>query len=164
MSIDQFGDDTAPGPSESTTTAPPVPGAVTGTSSTPALTPAAAVAGAPAAPTLQQAVDKAVAKASADAIVATVPTAVHSVKLAPLAPTVLGSTAAGAAIGTAIFPGPGTLVGAGAGWLVERYQIGGGPFGKVARKAHATWLKHKTGLTGIAVPVAPPAPPITPGS
>ena len=151
MSIDSFGDDT-PTISESATTAPPVPGAITGTSSTPAIAPAAAVASLPAAPTLQQAVDKAVAKAGADAVVATDPHAVHSVKLAPLAPTVLGSTAAGAAIGTAIFPGPGTLVGAGAGWLVERYQIGGGPFGKVAKKVKATWLKHKTGLTGIPVP------------
>ncbi len=151
MSIDSFGDDTAT-ISESATAPSPVPGAITGTSATPAITPAAAVAGLPKAPTLQQAVDKAVAKASADAIVAIDPHATHSVKKAPLAPAVLGSTATGALIGSAILPGPGTLLGAGIGWGMERYNIAGGPFGKVAGHIRSTWLKHKTALTGIPVP------------
>lgn len=146
---DMFGADT-PTISEGAPAAP-VPSPTAGLSASPAITPAAAVAGLPAAPTLQQAVDKAVAKADADQKVATDPNAVHHVKLAPLAPSVLGSTATGALIGSAILPGPGTAVGAGIGWLVERYQIGGGPFGKVAGKVHQAWLKRKTALTGLPV-------------
>jgi hypothetical protein len=97
-----------------------------------------------AAPTLQQAVDKAQAKQAADVKVATDPHAVHAVRVAALAPKTLGSTAAGALIGSAILPGPGTLLGAGAGWLAERYQIGGGPWGKLWDKGTAM-VKKATG-------------------
>lgn len=154
--MDSFGDDT-PTLSESATADAPVSPAAAlaatpvGLAASPAIKPAAAVAGLPAAPTLQQAVDKAVAKAGADAVVASDPHAVHHVKLAPLAPSVLGSTATGALIGSAILPGPGTLVGAGIGYVAERWQIGGGPFGKVAGKVKGIWHKHKTALTGLPV-------------
>lgn len=94
----------------------------------------------PAANSLQQAVSKAQDKAKADAAVASDPNASHHVKLAPLAPTVLGSTAAGALIGATILPGVGALPGAAIGWAVERYQVGGGPFGKAW-----SWVKGKMG-------------------
>jgi hypothetical protein len=95
-------------------------------------------------------VDKAVAKASADVKVAEDPHAVHHVKLAVAAPTVLGSTAAGALIGSAILPGPGTAVGALVGWAVERYQIGGGPVGRIIGAA-------KKGLQKVGTLPTPPA-------
>lgn len=107
-------------------------GGMTATAATPtAITPVAAAPTGAKAPTLQQAVDKAVAKAGADAKVATDPNAVHSVRLAVAAPIVVGATAAGALIGSAILPGPGTAIGAGVGWLTERYQIAGGPWGRL---------------------------------
>lgn len=112
--------------SDGSTAAPPPAG--------PALPPPAAATAAAAQPTLQQAVDKAVAKAQADAAVATDPNAVHAVKLAATAPIVLGSTGAGAGIGFLLGGPPGAAIGAGVGWVAERYQIGGGPFGKVWNK------------------------------
>ena len=75
----------------------------------------------------------------------------HSVKKAPLAPAVLGSAATGALIGSAVLPGPGTLVGAGVGWAMERYNVMGGPFGMIAGKVKGVWNKHKTALTGLPV-------------
>lgn len=114
----------------------------------------APVAAAPAvAPTLQQAVDKATAKAGADAIVATDPNAVHSVKLAATAPPVLGATAAGAGIGFVVGGPPGAAVGAGVGWVMERYQIGGGPIRKLW--VHVRNWHHKA-TAPAAAPAAPP--------
>ena len=103
-----------------------------------------------AAPTLAQAVDKAVAKQAADATVAADPHAVHHVKLAPLAPNALGATAAGALIGSAILPGPGTLIGAGVGYVSERWQIGGGLFGKSVNKVKTVFKK----IPGTSTPAA----------
>jgi len=114
-------------------------------SAAPAAAAAAVAAQVAATPTVQQVVNKAVAKSEADAKVATDPHVTHSTKTAPLAPKVLGSTAAGALIGSAILPGPGTAIGAAAGWLAERYNIGGGPFGKLIDKVKPTFTK----ATGI---------------
>jgi hypothetical protein len=125
---DTFGADA---PSESATAAPPAP-APAPAPAAPAAAPPAAPAGP--APTLQQAVDKAVAKSDADKAVAAMPEATHHIKLDPLAPTVLGSAATGAGIGFWLGGPPGALVGAGIGWVAERYQIGGGLFGKAVAK------------------------------
>jgi len=101
----------------------------------PAVAPTATPATPPPAPvTIDQALAKATAKASADATVAAVPAAVHSVKLAPNAPIVIGSTAAGAGIGMMLGGPPGAALGAGIGWVTERYQIAGGPWGRVWNK------------------------------
>lgn len=129
MPTDMFG---AEAPSESATAAAPA----APVAAAPAPTQAAAAAPAPtgAAPSLPQAVEKAVAKAEADKIVAATPEASHHVKLDPLAPVVLGSTAAGAGIGFFLGGPPGALVGAGVGWVAERYQIGGGLFGKAVAR------------------------------
>jgi hypothetical protein len=134
--------------SDGATAAPPMPSMA---ATVPAPVPVAAVAAAAAptgpTPTLKQAVDKAVSKASADATVAADPNATHHVKLAPLAPQVVGSTGTMAAAGF-LFGGPvGAAIGAGAGWLMSRYQIAGDP-------VHKVWLKVKskipTNLTGAA--------------
>jgi hypothetical protein len=124
------------GGSMSAVATPPVPTAGAAAPAAPAVAVAAAKA-----PTMAQAVDKAVAKAASDAQVAVDPHAVHHVKLAVAAPTVLGSTAAGALIGSAILPGPGTAVGALVGWAAERYQIGGGLFGKAVGKIKGSLQK-----------------------
>lgn len=105
-------------------------GGMTATAPVPAPVPVAAAPAAAAQPTLQQTINKATAKAEADAKVGTDPNALHHVKLAPLAPINIGAAAAGAMIGSALFPGPGTLVGALAGYVSERWQIGGGPVGR----------------------------------
>lgn len=146
---DVFGAD-APAISEGTTKTPG-PSVIAAAASAVPAPPGAVPAPAPgtAVPTLQQAVDKAVAKAQSDQQVAADPHATHAVKLAVAAPTVLGSAAAGAVIGSALFPGPGTLVGAGLGWALERYQIGGGPFGKL-------WGKVKSGLQRVGTLPTPP--------
>lgn len=132
-----------------------------------------AVAAAPApaagtpAPSLQQAVDKAVSKATADQAVASNPHATYAVKLAATAPSVLGSTVAGAAIGTAILPGPGTAVGALVGFVTEKYNIFGGPVGKLAafvtNKTKSGWARASApaalphlSLGGAAAPTAAP--------
>jgi hypothetical protein len=81
-----------------------------------------------------QAEDKANAKAEADVRVATVPEALHHVKMAIHAPSVWGSTAAGAAIGAAFGGPPGVPIGALVGFAVERYQIFGGPIGRAFHK------------------------------
>ena len=124
-------------------TTPPVPAAAP-----------AAAAGTPA-PSLQQAVDKAMAKQKADVVVATDPNAVHAVKLAATAPTVLGSTAAGAAIGMVVGGPPGAAVGAGIGWVTERYHIGGGFFGKGWGKLRAHLAKMHKAATAPATGAAP---------
>jgi hypothetical protein len=107
------------------------------------------------APTLQQSVDKAVAKAGADAVVATDPHAVHSVKLAATAPPVLGATAAGAGVGFMVGGPPGAAVGAAAGWVMERYQIGGGPVRKIW--VHIKKHLHKNAAAAPAAAAAAPA-------
>jgi hypothetical protein len=141
---DHFGADT-PASDGSPAATPPIPAAAI-------KAPAVAVAVPAVAPTLAQAVDKAVAKAAADVKVAEDPHAVHSVRLAVAAPTVLGSTAVGALIGSAIFPGPGTLIGGVIGWGMERYQLAGGPFGMVVGKV-------KKGLQKVGTLPTPGAPP-----
>jgi pyruvate dehydrogenase E2 component (dihydrolipoamide acetyltransferase) len=148
---DMFGQD-AGNISESATATPPAPAATPAAPAPAAATaPATAAAATPAAaPTLQQAVDKAVAKTEADKAVQADPNAMHHVKLAPFAPTVLGSTATGAAIGFGLGGPPGAAVGAGLGWLAERYQIAGGPFGVAASKVKALFTK-------TPPPAAPPA-------
>lgn len=129
---DKFGEDTGTISEGAPPATPPAPMATAPA----AVAAAAAPAPAPGSPqpTLQQSVDKAVAKAAADKAVAEDPHAVHSVKKAASAPTVLGSTVAGAVIGTAILPGPGTAVGALVGFVTEKYSIFGGPVGKLAAK------------------------------
>ena len=127
MSGDMFGQDNIT--SDGTPSVDPTAAASDAVAATPPSAPLASTAGA--APTVQQAVDKATAKVTADAAVATDPHAVHHVKLAPAAPTVLGSTATGAGIGFLVGGPPGAAVGAGIGWVAERYQIGGGPVGKI---------------------------------
>jgi hypothetical protein len=128
MGTDMFGADA---PSESATATPPAPPAPA-----PPAAPAAAPPPAPAgaAPNLEQTANKAVAKADADKTVAAVPEASHHVKLEPLAPTVLASTATGAGVGFLVAGPPGALIGAGIGWVAERYQIAGGPVGKAIAK------------------------------
>jgi hypothetical protein len=96
-------------------------------------------------PTLQQATDKAIAKAGADATVATDPHAVHAVKIAANSPKSLSSTGAGAAAGFLLGGPPGALLGAGLGFLSERYQIGGGPsswWGKAVAKVKSITGHH----------------------
>jgi hypothetical protein len=88
-----------------------------------------------------QAEDKATEKAKADAVVATDPHATHSVKLAVTSPKVMTGTGTGALIGLAVGGPPGAAIGAGIGFLTERYQIAGGPIGKVYDKI--TGLFHK---------------------
>lgn len=151
---DMFGQDTGTISEGAPPADPPAPVAtapvVTATATAPAPAP-----GSPQ-PTLQQSVDKAVAKAAADAKVATDPHAVHSVKMAGSAPTVLGATAAGAVIGTAILPGPGTAVGALVGFVTEKYSIFGGPVGKLAAKVKdltkGGWQKTEAGWTKVSAP------------
>ena len=94
----------------------------------------AVAAAAPAAPpvvTPQQAIDKIDAKAKSDTTVAADPHAVHHVKLLASSPKAWGSTAAGAGIGFIFGGPPGALIGAVIGHVVERYQIAGGPIGKI---------------------------------
>ena len=127
----------------------------------PAAHPAVAAASAPVvsahegAPTLQQAVDKATAKKDADTVVAADPHATHHVKLASLAPSVLGSTATGAAIGMGLGGPPGAALGAGVGFFVEKFQIAGGPFGKLIVTIKSK-LPRKAAPAGTP-PAAPPA-------
>jgi len=125
--------------------APATEGAIPPAAAAPVAAAAAVQAAVASTPTVQQVVDKAVAKSTADAKVASDPHTVHSTRTAPLAPKVLGSTAAGAVIGSMILPGPGTAIGAGVGWLAERYNIGGGPFGKLIDKVKPAFHK-ATGL------------------
>jgi len=146
MPHDMFGADGVV--SESATATPPPDAAPTPAPAAPAPAAASPAAAGTPAPTLQQAVDKAVAKTEADKAVQANPDATHHVKLAPLAPVVLGSTAAGAGIGFAVGGPPGAAVGAGLGWLAERYQIGGGPFGIAVNKVKALFNK--------TPPAAPP--------
>jgi len=118
-----------------------------------------AVAPGTTAPTLQQSVDKAVAKAGADAVVATDPHATHSVKLAATAPPVLGATAAGAGIGFLAGGPPGAAVGAAAGWVIERYQIGGGPIRTLWVKVKTHLHKNKAAAAAAPAAAAPAAAP-----
>ena len=90
------------------------------------------------------------AKATADATVATDPHAVHAVATLPASPKALTSTAVGAGVGLVLAGPPGALLGAGVGWLVERYRVLGGPAGKLYDAVKAKLEKH---------PAAPPAPP-----
>jgi hypothetical protein len=124
---DMFGTDSG-APSESATV--DVPAA---TAPAPASTPAATTPAA-GAPTLQQAVNKAVAKGDADKIVNANPDATHHVKLAPLSKPVIGATAAGAALGALVAGPVGAVVGAGVGFVQERYQVAGGLATRVIAK------------------------------
>lgn len=84
----------------------------------------------------KQHVAKAAAKAAADKTVATDPNAVHATQLTVKSPKVWFGTLAGATLGG--IGGPvGIGVGAGLGFLVERYQILGGPIGKLYDTAKA---------------------------
>ena len=116
--------------------------------------------------------ERAPGAAHADVVVATDPNAVHAVKLGATAPTVLGSTAAGAAIGMVVGGPPGAAVGAGIGWVTERYHIGGGFFGKGWGKLRAHLAKMHKAATAPATGAAPatgtapaasaaPAPPVS---
>ena len=96
---------------------------------------------------------KADAKATADATVATDPSAIHAVQTIATSGKALGSAGTGAAAGFLIGGPPGALVGAGAGWIVEKYRIAGGPFGKAW-----DWLKAKRAAMKAAAAVGnPPA-------
>ena len=151
---DMFGQDTAT-ISEGAPTPPPVVN-LPALAATPNLGTGPVAASPLGAPTLQQAVDKAVAKAGADAVVATDPNAVHAVKMSATAPPVLTATAAGAGIGLLVGGPPGAALGAGVGWVVERYQIGGGPIRKLWVKVR-TWHHKATQPAGAAPAAAPPA-------
>jgi hypothetical protein len=85
-------------------------------------------------PLAEQAEAKAEAKADADAKVATEPHALHHTKMMMGSPSVKASTAVGAGIGACAGGPVGALVGAMIGWTVERYQILGGPAGRLFRK------------------------------
>jgi hypothetical protein len=83
-----------------------------------------------------QADAKAEAKVEADHKVATEPHTIHGVRRMLGAPGMLPSIAAGGAIG-ALLVGGGWIpvaVGSGIGFLVEKYQVLGGPAGKAWRK------------------------------
>lgn len=128
------------------TGSPPATGGGTMTATTPVATAPVAAAPVVAAPTVQQAVDKAVAQANANAVVTTDPHAVHGVVLAANSPKVLSSTGAGAGIGFLLGGPPGALLGAGIGFVSEKWQIAGGPSGlwnKVVTKVKT--LTHPTG-------------------
>lgn len=103
----------------------------------------------------QTAEQKADAKATADATVATDPSAVHAVHTVGTSGKAMGSTAVGAGVGFMLGGPPGALVGAGIGWVAEKYRIAGGPWGKLwdFGKAKVEALKAK----GAAAP--PPAAP-----
>ena len=62
-------------------------------------------------------------------------------RLAPAAPIVLGSTAVGAGIGMALGGPPGALVGAGIGWVTQRYHIAGGPWGHLWHEMKRSYKK-----------------------
>jgi hypothetical protein len=135
---DMFGQDGVKTEGAGTGTPPPTGGGtMTATAPTPvAVAPVAAPVAA--LPTLDQTVAKAVGKANADAVVATDPHAVHHVVLAAASPKVLGSTGAGAGIGFLLGGPPGALLGAGIGFVSEKWQIAGGPSGVLA-KVKAKW-------------------------
>ena len=158
---DMFGQDTDTISEGAPAATPPAPVAAVAPAATVVASTAAAPAPGTPAPTLQQSVDKAVSKATADATVASNPHAVYSTKLSAVAPTVLGSTVAGAAIGTAILPGPGTAVGALVGFVTEKYNIFGGPVGKLA--AWAT-NKTKSGWARASAPATLPKIPFIGGA
>jgi len=115
----------------------------TGTTPTTAVAPAVPPPAPATDTTAAVAEQKADAKASADATVATDPTAIHAVQTIATSGKALGSTATGAVAGLMIAGPPGALVGAGAGWIVEKYRIAGGPFGKVSDWVKAKWAAHK---------------------
>lgn len=84
-------------------------------------------------PLAVQAEAKAEAKHTADSFVAVVPHALHSVKLMFSAPSVKASTATGALIGAGAGGPPGAVVGGLIGFALERWQILGGPIGRIMR-------------------------------
>lgn len=116
----------------------------TGTTPTTAVAPALPPPAA-AATTAAVAEQKADAKATADATVAVDPTAIHAVQTITKSGKSLGSTATGALAGLAIGGPPGALVGAGVGFVVEKYRIAGGPFGKLWDWAKAKHAAMKAG-------------------
>lgn len=141
-SSDFFGSDT-PESDSAPPAAPPSPA--------PAAPPPSGVA----APTLDQAVAKAQAKANADVAVATDPHAVHGVNLLPAAPTALGAAATGALAGAAIGGPPGAAVGGLVMYVVEKYQIMGGPVGKIWKHVKTKILKVPTPAAGTPAAAAP---------
>jgi hypothetical protein len=162
---DMFGDDTATISEGAPAATPPPVLPATGAAPVAVVSSAPAPAPGTPAPSLQQSVDKAVSKATADATVASNPHATYSTKLSAAAPTVLGSTAAGALIGTAILPGPGTAVGALVGFVTEKYNIFGGPVGKLAawatNKTRAGWAKASAPATLPKIPFLGGSAPVT---
>ena len=84
----------------------------------------------------EQADKKAEAKVEADHKVATEPHTIHGVRRMLGAPGMIASVLAGGALG-AVLVGGGWVpvaVGSGIGFLVEKYQVLGGPVGRLARK------------------------------
>lgn len=84
----------------------------------------------------EQADKKAEAKVEADHKVATEPHTIHGVRRMLGAPGMIPSIVAGGALG-AVLVGGGWIpvaVGSGLGFLAEKFQILGGPFGRAYRK------------------------------
>ena len=79
----------------------------------------------------KQAETKVDAKAAADVAVATDPHAIHGVQKTFKSPDVKASAATGALIGAAAGGPPGAVIGGLIGYAVEKYQIAGGPIGKL---------------------------------
>jgi hypothetical protein len=83
----------------------------------------------------EQADKKAEAKVEADHKVATEPHTIHGVRRMLGAPGMIPSIAAGAGIAALAVGGwPAIAVGSGLGFLAEKFQILGGPFGRAYRK------------------------------
>jgi outer membrane lipoprotein SlyB len=89
-------------------------------------------------PLAAQAEAKHEAKLIADAKVATLPEALHHIKMEVGSPPVLASTAVGAILGAPLGGPVGSLVGAGIGFLVERYHVASGPVGRAYH-----WLRER---------------------
>jgi hypothetical protein len=85
-------------------------------------------------PVVEKAVDKAEAKAEADAKVATETHTTHGVRTMIKSPDIVASTITGAGIGALYGGPPGAVIGAGIGYLVERYRVLGGPVGALLRQ------------------------------
>jgi hypothetical protein len=156
MSRDFFGAD-APVSDGSPAVTPPIPASI-------AIPAAAAAAGTPTpapgtpAPTLAQAVDKAVAKATADQAVAANPDAVHHVKLVGMPKTVAGAALTGAGVGAAVGGPPGAAVGALVGFVMEKYQIGGGPITVIIARLKRVGKAGVSGVAGVGQAALGPVP------
>jgi hypothetical protein len=86
---------------------------------------------------------KADAKAASDATVAVDPSAVHAVNTLPTSGKAVGSAGVGAGVGFLVGGPLGALLGLGAGWVIEKYRIAGGPVGKAYDAVKARYEAHK---------------------